>query len=260
MPQQNSSKRRHPIEKTENNGDFQGMGPREPKRPEDDGRSEVIQAENKTEADKVEEHVSVLASPSRHVGSVWMRPEDKWLPGRPRVGIGGPHRCGDKPVVGGEVTDRVGSGSVAGQLECLAATSAEIDLAAVAVLAWIGHPACSPETLEEGRPLPDPCQRVLTHAGAGKGESMCGRTGEYVSVGHYGELASAPAAHTGFGVSAVVVGNDVDDLHPAVQPTACRAHRGLGALELSPARQEPVPVPPGPSVVLRVGQFDAVRL
>ena len=43
-----------------------------------------------------------------------VRPEDEWRSGRARAGISGPHRCCDKPVVGGEVTDRVGSGSVAG--------------------------------------------------------------------------------------------------------------------------------------------------
>ena len=64
--------------------------------------------------------------------------------------VGGLYRRGDEAVVGGEVTHGVGSGGVACQLECLAAASAEIDLAAIAALAWIRHPACSAEALEEG--------------------------------------------------------------------------------------------------------------
>ncbi len=49
------------------------------------------------------------------------------------------------------MTDGIGSGGVACQLECLAAASAEIDLAAIAASAWIGHPACSAEALEDPR-------------------------------------------------------------------------------------------------------------
>jgi hypothetical protein len=79
-----------------------------------------------------------------------MRPECEWYSGRARVRVSGLYRRGDEAVVGGEVTDGVGSGGVACQLECLAAASAEIDLAAIAASAWIWHPACSAEALEEG--------------------------------------------------------------------------------------------------------------
>src|SRR6266516_184354 len=105
----------------------------------------------------------------RNIAQLWlvlyravrMQPGDERRSGRPCAGVGGPHRCCDKPVVGGEVADGVGSGRVARQLKCLAAASAEIDLAAVAAPAWVRHPACSAEALEEGGPLPDPCQGVL---------------------------------------------------------------------------------------------------
>src|SRR5439155_22511151 len=53
----------HAIEKTENNGNSHGMAPRKPKRPEDNSRPEVVQAENKTEGDKIEDHIPALASP-----------------------------------------------------------------------------------------------------------------------------------------------------------------------------------------------------
>src|SRR3954452_2305496 len=48
-------------------------------------------------------------------------------PGR----VGGPHRLGHQPVVGGEVADRIGPGGVAGELERLAPAAAEVQLAAV---------------------------------------------------------------------------------------------------------------------------------
>ena len=73
----------------EYNGNLQSVTPPELKRPEDDCRPEVVQAENKTEDDKVEDHSSALASPYR---AARMRPEDEGRSGR-RVVIGGPHRC-----------------------------------------------------------------------------------------------------------------------------------------------------------------------
>ena len=79
-----------------------------------------------------------------------MRPKCQWRPGRARTVIDGLYRRVDEAVVGREVTDGIGSGGVAGQLECLAAASAEIDLAAIAAPAWIGHPVCSAEALEQG--------------------------------------------------------------------------------------------------------------
>jgi hypothetical protein len=79
-----------------------------------------------------------------------MRAEGEWRPGRAGAVVGGLYRRGDEAVVGREVTDGIGSGRVACQLECLAAASAEIDLAAIAAPAWVGHPACSAEALEEG--------------------------------------------------------------------------------------------------------------
>src|SRR6266576_522102 len=89
----------------------------------------------------------------RNISQLWlvldlavrMQPEDERGSGRPCAGVGGPHRCCDRPVVGGEVADGVGSGRVARQLKCLAAASTEIDLATVAASAWIGHPARSAE-------------------------------------------------------------------------------------------------------------------
>jgi hypothetical protein len=78
-----------------------------------------------------------------------MRPECEWCSGRVLAGVRGLHRRDDEPVVGGEVADRIGAGGVTCQLECLAATSAKIDLATIAASAWIGHPACPAKALEE---------------------------------------------------------------------------------------------------------------
>src|SRR4051812_40635624 len=44
--------------------------------------------------------------------------------------VGGAHRLGHQPVVGGEVADRVGPGGVAGERERLAPAAAEVELAA----------------------------------------------------------------------------------------------------------------------------------
>lgn len=68
----------------------------------------------------------------------------------PRHLVGSLHRFGHDPVIGGEVADWIGARGIAGELECLAAAPAEVELAAVAASARIWHPVCSTKALEEG--------------------------------------------------------------------------------------------------------------
>src|ERR1700761_3932960 len=87
-----------------------------------------------------------------------MRPGDEHhvrLRGR-LVGLA--HRRGHDLVIGGELADRVGPRRVAGELERLAAAAAEVELAAVAAPAGIGHPVRAPEGLEDRGLVPDPGQ------------------------------------------------------------------------------------------------------
>src|SRR6201999_277359 len=171
---------------------------------------------------------------------------------------GGPNRVGHDPMVGREMADGVSAGGITGELERLAPAATEVEVAAVAAPAWLRHPVRSAEALDERGLLPDPRQRVLAHAGLGKRKCVRSRAGQHVAVGHHGELPSAPAAHAGFGVFAVIVGDDVDHLHLAPQPFAGRADHRLRALQLSPARQQGLPVTLSPAVVLRVGELDPV--
>src|SRR5579875_2271749 len=187
-----------------------------------------------------------------------MGPGDEHRLTRARLLAGRPYRFGHDPVVGREVADRVGAGGIAGELERLAAAAAEVKVAALAAPAWLSHPVRAAEALEKRGTLPYPRQRVLAHAGPGKGKGMRGRAGQHVAVGHHGELPPAPAAHARFGIPAVVVGDDVDHLHPPPQPLAGRAYRRLRAFQLRPARQQGRPVTLRPAVVLRVGELDPV--
>src|SRR3954453_11588770 len=82
--------------------------------------------------------------------------------------VGGAHRLGHQPVVGGEVADRVGPGGVAGERERLAPAAAEVELAAVAAAARLRHPVGAAEAPEQRRLVPDPGQGVLAHAGPGQ--------------------------------------------------------------------------------------------
>src|SRR5574341_2245605 len=93
--------------------------------------------------------------------AAWVWPGDEWRLARPLRLVGGPNRVGDDPVIRREVADRVGPGGIAGELERLAAAPAEVQFAAVAATARLRHPVRPAEALEEGRPLPDPRQRVL---------------------------------------------------------------------------------------------------
>src|SRR6201996_5992636 len=143
---------------------------------------------------------------------------------------GGPNRVGHDPMVGREMADGGGAGGSTGELERLAPAAAEVEVAAGAAPAWLRHPVRSAEALEERGLLPDPRQRVLAHAGPGKRKSVCGRAGQHVAIGQHGELPPTPAVHAGFGIFAVVVGDDVDHLHLATQPFAGRADHCLRAL------------------------------
>src|SRR5262245_26497259 len=64
-------------------------------------------------------------------------------------------------VVRGERTGGIGHGGVAGQMEGLAATAAEILGPAVAAPAWLGHPVFTAEGVECGRIGPDLAQRPV---------------------------------------------------------------------------------------------------
>src|ERR687895_641703 len=96
--------------------------------------------------------------------SAWIRPRRQWRRVRPRHLVGGPHRFGHDLVIGRQVTDRIGPGGIARELERLAAAAAEVQLAAFAAAARIRHPICPAKALEGGRLLPDPGQRVLAYA------------------------------------------------------------------------------------------------
>src|SRR5919199_45692 len=98
-------------------------------------------------------------SPAAPGGGV--SPRDQHVRTGRRPLVGGGHRLGHQPVVGREVADRVGAGGVAGELEGLAPAAAEVELAAVAAAAGLGHPVGPAEALEQRGPLPDPRPGVL---------------------------------------------------------------------------------------------------
>src|SRR5689334_4510511 len=112
------------------------------------------------------------------------------------------------------MADRIGAGGVAGELERLTAAPAEVDLTPVAASARLRHPVRPAETLEERRFRPDPRQRVFADVRAWKGKRVCGGTRQGITVRRDCELSLSPAAHAGLGVPAVVVGQDIADVHP----------------------------------------------
>src|SRR3954465_10973675 len=146
------------------------------------------------------------------------------------------------------MTYRISAGGVAGELERLAAAPAEVDLTPEAALAGLRHPVRPAETLEERRFRPDPRQGVLAHVRAREGERVRGGAGQGIAVGRDGELSLSPPAHAGLGVLAVVVGEDIDDVHPSLQAHTGSAHDRLRPLELCLAGQERGAVAPRPAV------------
>src|SRR5262249_50303448 len=178
-----------------------------------------------------------------------------------RVVVHGWHdSCHDR-MAGGQMAHRVGRRGITQELEGLAAAAAEIDRLTRATPARLGHPVDTAEAVERGRVVPDPGQRSPPHILDGQSGYLAGRlAGEHVPVRHHGQLLVAPTAQAGLGVHAVVVCDDVDDLHPPCQARARGTDDRLGALKLIPGGQEGGAVVQRPPIVLGIRQLQAICL
>src|SRR5207247_4589534 len=93
----------------------------------------------------------------------------------------------DQPVIGRETARGIGGGRIPGEKKGLAATAPEVELAAVAAPARLGHPAEAAEGREARGVAPDLLERTLSHrveVKPGKGVGRVARQDEAVGADH----------------------------------------------------------------------------
>jgi len=155
--------------------------------------------------------------------------------GDPQVAVYLPYNLLHDCMMGRQSARGVSGQGITRELEGLATTATEVDGLTRAALAWLRHPIDTAEAIEHGRSVPDPRQWVLSYVLTRKhGELPGSRAGKHISVRCHGELLSPPPPHAGLGEGTVVVGNDIDDLHPARESRARRPNNRLSLLQLTP--------------------------
>src|SRR3954451_16233514 len=157
-------------------------------------------------------------------------------------------------------TGRIGVGAITGKRKGLAAAAAEIDLAEFATLARLLHPAGAAITVEGLRVLPDPSDRMV---GAHRfevesGNALGGVARQHLAGRRNVEELPAPAAHGLLRPQRVIIGHDIVDRQPALQPLA-RLLDDAGALvELHHGRHQGGAVLQRPAVILHIGDLEPV--
>ena len=125
-----------------------------------------------------------------------------------------------------------------------------------AAAARLGHPGGASEAVERLRLVPDhgqgPVADVLEPQAR---DRPGGRTGQDVPHGVDRQVAAAPAVEAGLGPVGEVVGQDVDDLHPAAEAVGGLGGDLFGLADLLHTREQRGAVREGPAVILGIGQF-----
>src|SRR3954451_21688814 len=157
-------------------------------------------------------------------------------------------------------TGRIGVGGITGQRKGLAAAAAEIDLAEFATLARLLHPAGAAMAVEGLRVLPDPGDRMV---GAHRfevepGDALGGVAGQHLAGRRDVEELAAPAAHALLRPQRVIIGHDIVDRQPALQPLARFFDDAVPLVELRHRRHQGVAFLQRPAVILDVGDLEPV--
>src|SRR6185312_11469471 len=142
----------------------------------------------------------------------------------------------------------------------LAPAATEIEVPPSTAAAWLAHPFVAAVGAEGARVFPDPRQAAVAHVVERERRDLRGRMArQHVAVGRYHDVQRAPPAVARLRELAVIVGQYVDDLHPALV-LGCLAIGYFGApIDLRAGGHERVTVGHRPSVVLGVGELDPVR-
>src|SRR6516164_1529737 len=161
----------------------------------------------------------------------------------------------------GERADRICRRSIARKEEGLAATSAEIDVTPVARLARLLHPGFPAEPAECRRTLPNLFDRAsfdILKLHAGNDGGCMAR--QHPAVRRDEHQLAAPAADASLWKLCVIVRYNKDHSRFAFPPFLGRLQRFEAIVELPTRREQSLPVPKPPTVILHARKFDRRRL
>jgi hypothetical protein len=114
----------------------------------------------------------------------------------------------DNVVIGGQDADGNRASRTAGERERLTAATFEIDVASLALPAWLTHPLIPPMLVEGVGASPDPFEPVITYRVEFQGRDVGrGWARENVSVRSYCERDATPPVHAGLRELGVIVGD-----------------------------------------------------
>src|SRR5439155_11403979 len=155
-------------------------------------------------------------------------------------------------TVGRERAGGISVASIAREQGSLATATAEIDFAPIAAAAGLWHPGSSAKLVERHRFGPYPRQRVLTDVIKVKPLDLAGcGTGKYIAHGVHRQITSAPTVHAGLGAIAIVVRQNIEDVHSAAKAYFGGLRDPVCFFQLSSGRQQRFFVFKGPTVELR---------
>ncbi len=167
--------------------------------------------------------------------------------------------CSQCLPVGREGTRGIGDGRIPGQQGGLAPAPAEIHFAKFATATRFGHPMDAAKAVEGIGLRPNPGQRMIPHVIESEPFYFSGGgTGQHVTRGIDSKVAIAPSVHAGLGTLAVIVGDNEEQVHLPQQSFPGSGSQLSCSIDLVPRGQESGAVPESPTVILSVGQFEAL--
>src|SRR5580692_2236146 len=162
---------------------------------------------------------------------------------------------------GRERTHWIRRTGIPGEEKSLTAAAAEVLSPAVAASTRFGHPLFSAKTLE-GRGLsPYPFERMFAHIVKAHARNHAGSmTRKHLSRRIDQHQTPAPSTHTRHGVACVIIRNHTINSHAAGKPHLRRFYNVQAVFQLLPSGNQRIPILQSPTVILSVGNLQAVWL
>src|SRR5579863_8270615 len=162
---------------------------------------------------------------------------------------------------GRERTHWIRRTGIPAEQKSLTAAAAEVFSPAVAASTRFGHPFFSAKTLE-GRGLsPYPFERMFAHiVKAHARNHSCSMAGKRLSRRIDQHQTPASSTHTRLGIARIIIRNYTINFHAAGKPLLRRFYNAQAVFQLLTSRNQRIPILQGPTVILSVGNLQAVWL
>ena len=117
------------------------------------------------------------------------------------------------------------------------------------------------KALEGGGFSPYPFQRMLSHIVKGHARNHSrGMARKHLSGRVNQDQTPAPPPHACLGVARIIIRDHAINSHAARKPFLRRFHNAQAIFKLLPGRNQRVPILQSPTVILGMGNFQAIRL